>query len=70
MTKLLIIGYRKFIPTDILVVGAELRKYYAHFDIVNQLYSNKIFKNKKKKKMVKVVKKKRERKYAYFDEGK
>jgi len=49
LTKLLIIGYRKFIPTEILVVGAELRKYYAHFDIVNQLYSNKNFKKKKKK---------------------
>lgn len=37
LTKLLIIGYRKFISTEILVVEggtasrAELRKYYAGF---------------------------------------
>ena len=55
LAELLITGYTKFIPTEILVVGAELRKCYAHFNIVNQLYSNKNFKKK-----AKVVKKKKE----------
>jgi hypothetical protein len=68
LTKLLILGYRKFIPTEILVVGAELRKYYAHFDIVNQLYSNKNFKNEIK--MVKVVKKREKICLFWVNKGK